>query len=211
MDRHLSSIMLLMLLAGSLVFHDPVDGQGRQGEVLITVTHDKVIALPAGGGAIEEGLAVNEAVGTTGARGQSGFAQTSDRLLGFSTELRRWTEVRLSADERVERHQILPRLIVVQTTRQLYGFQEGRGHWTSESLGANEQAKQLHGRGHISVVTTTERILAFSSFTGGFFSQSFLADERVVSIDETNDAVMVRTSTRLLAFRSQTTEWVEVK
>lgn len=211
MNRRLSSIVLLALLAGSLLFHDAADGQGRHGDVMVTATSEKVIALPAGGGAIEEGLAVNEAVRNTGARGQTGFALTSDRLLGFSTELRRWTDVRLSAEERVERHQVLPRLIVVQTTRQLYGFQEGRGHWTSESLGANERAKQLHGRGHVVVAVTSDRVLAFSSFTGGFFSLPWSTDERVISVDDTNDAVMVRTSARLLAFRSQTTEWVEVK
>ena len=145
------------------------------------------------------------------AKGQTGFAQTSTRLLGFSSELRRWTDVQLGAEERVERHQVLPRLAVVQTSRGLYGFQEARGHWTNESLGTNEHAKQVHGRGHALVVITTERVLVFSSFTGGFFSLPWSTDERVLSVDDTNDAVMVRTSARLLAFRSQTTEWVEVR
>ena len=54
------------------------------------------------------------------AKGQTGFAQTSTRLLGFSSELRRWTDVQLGAEERVERHQVLPRLAVVQTSRGLY-------------------------------------------------------------------------------------------
>ena len=144
-----SFLLLMMLFADLFAFNGTVGGQGRHGDVMVTVTSEKIIALPASGGAIEEGLAANEAVGKTVARGQTGFAQTSARLLGFSTELRRWTEVQLSANEPVERYQVLPRLIVVQTTRQLYGFQEGRGHWTSEPLGANEQAKQLHGRGHV--------------------------------------------------------------
>jgi hypothetical protein len=202
---------LLTLLTASVVCHDAAEGQGRHGDVLVTVTNEKVIALPAGGNGIEEALGVNESVIVTAAKGQTGFAQTSSRLLGFSSELRRWAEVQLSAEERIERHQVLPRLIVVQSARQLYGFQEGRGHWTSLSLGANEEVKQLHGRGHVSVVISTEHVFAFSSFTGGFFAQPWSTDERVVSIDETNDAVMVRTSARLLAFRSQTTDWVEVK
>ncbi|HEY7130379.1 MAG TPA: hypothetical protein VH332_11935 [Nitrospira sp.] len=211
MNRRLLSFMILTLLASPLAFQATVDGQGRHGDVLVTVANDKVIALPAGGAAIEEALEVNESVVSAAARGQTGFAQTSTRLLGFSSGLRRWTEVQLDAGERVERRQVLPRLIVVQSVRQLYGFQEGRGHWTTVSLGANEQAKQLHGRGHVAIVITTERVFAFSSFTGGFFAQPWSTDERVVSVDDTNDAVMVRTSSRLLAFRSQTTEWVEVK
>jgi hypothetical protein len=204
--------MLSFTLAVGLLFlSGTAHSQGRQGDVLVTVANDKIIALPPGGGDIEEGLGVNETVATTAARGQTGFAQTSTRLLGFSSELRRWTDVQLAAEERVERHQVLPRLILVQTNRQLYGFQEGRGHWTSESLGTTEQVKQLQGRGHVTVVITNERVLAFSSFTGGFFSFPWTTDERVLSIDETNDAVMVRTSTRLLAFRSQTTAWAEVR
>jgi hypothetical protein len=211
MTRPPPSILLTTLVAGLFALSGTAHAQGRHGDVMVTVAGDKVIALPAGGSAIEEGLGVNEMVATTAARGQTGFAQTSTRLLGFSSELRRWTEVQLAAEERVERHQVLLRLIVVQTNRQLYGFQEGRGHWTNESLGTNEQVKQLHGHGHVAVVITTERALAFSSFTGGFFSLPWSTDERVLSVDETNDAVMVRTSIRLLAFRSQTTEWVEVR
>ena len=210
MNLRLSSFLLIAVV-GLLASNATVNSQGRQGDVLVTVTNDKIMALPAGGSAIEEGLAVNERVEKTLARGQTGFAQTSDRLLGFSSELRRWTDLPLGAQEHVDRHHILPRLIVVQTNRQLYGFQEGRGHWTTEPLGTNEQAKQLYGRGHVAVVITTERALAFSSFTGGFFSFPWSTDERTLSVDETNDAIMVRTSARLLAFRSQTTEWVEVK
>jgi hypothetical protein len=211
MNRQRPPILFITLAAGLFALSGIAHSQGRHGDVMVTVTTDKVIALPAGGSAIEEGLGVNETVATTAVRGQTGFAQTSTRLLGFSSELRRWTDVQLAAGERVERHQVLPRLILVQTNRQLYGFQEGRGHWTNESLGARETVTQLHGHGHVAVVITTERALAFSSFTGGLFSLPWSTDERVFSVDETNDAVMVRTSTRLVAFRSQTTEWVEVK
>src|SRR6476620_2564889 len=149
MRHRLSPLLLIALAAGVFAFNGTVDGQGRHGDVLVTVTNEKVIALPAGGGALEEALGVNESVINLAARGQIGVAQTSTRLLGFSSELLRWTQIQLGAEERVERHQVLPRLAVVQTSRQLYGFQEGRGHWTNEPLGTNEQAKQVHGRGHI--------------------------------------------------------------
>lgn len=211
MNRRRPSILLITLVAGLFASSGIAQGQGRHGDVMVTVANDKVIALPAGGSAIEEGLGANETVQKTAARGQTGFALTSTRLLGFTSELRRWADVPLTGEERVERHQVLPRLIVVQTNRQLYGFQEGRGHWTNESLGASETVTQVHGHGHVAVVITSERALAFSSFTGGFFSLPWSTDERVLSVEETNDGVMVRTSTRLLAFRSQTTAWVEVK
>ncbi len=203
--------VLLFVLLTSLCGQDPALSQGRHSDVMVTVMKDKIVALSAGGSGGEESLGVNETVVTTGAHGFTGFAQTTNRLLGFSSGLRRWTEIPLAVDERIERHQILPALILVQSNRQVYGFQEGRGHWSSEALGTSEVVKQVRGRGHIAFAVTTERALAFSSYTGGFFSIPWSADERVQSVDETGDAVMIRTSTRTLAFRSQTTEWVEIR
>ncbi|MCS6294430.1 MAG: hypothetical protein H8J66_15270 [Nitrospira sp.] len=199
-------MLLMALCCHSLAF-----SQSRHSDVMVTVMKDKIVALSASGGGGEESLGVNETVVTTGARGFTGFAQTTSRLLGFSSGLRRWTEIPLAIDERIERHQILSALILVQSDRQVYGFQEGRGHWTSEALGTSELVKQVRGRGHIAVAITTDRALAFSSYTGGFFSIPWSTDERVQSVDETGDAVMIRTSTRTLAFRSQTTEWVEIR
>ncbi len=199
--------MLLMVLC----FHSLASSQSRHSDVMVTVMKDKIVALSASGGGGEDSLGVNETVVTTGARGFTGFAQTTTRLLGFSSGLQRWTEIPLDINEHVERHQILPALILVQSDRQVYGYQEGRGHWSSEALGTSEIVKQVRGRGHIAIAVTTERALAFSSYTGGFYSIPWATDEQVHSIDETGDAVMIRTSARTLAFRSQTTEWVEIR
>lgn len=183
----------------------------RLGDVTMTVANGKIVAFPASGGGIEENLGMHETVIAAAARGQTEFVQTSTRLWGFFSELRRWTEVPLSAEEQVGRNHVLPRLILAQSDRQMYGFQEGRGHWSTESPGIRETVKQLHGRGHVAVAITSERALAFSSYTGGFFSIPWSNDERVLSVEETNDAYMVRTSARMLVFRSQATEWTEVK
>lgn len=199
-------VLVALVMSGSFAF-----GQGWRGDVMITVVNDKLVAIPAAGSRIEESLGANETVQNTAARGQTGFAQTSTRLLGFSSERRHWAEAPLGVNETVERRHVQGRLIVAQTNRQVYGFQEGRAHWTSEPLGARETVKQLQGRGHVAVVLTSDRALAFSSYTGGFFSIPWSTDERIQSVDETSDAVMVRTSTRTLAFRSQTTEWVEIR
>ncbi len=136
---------------------------------MVTGLNDKVVALPAGGSSVEESLGVSETVVRTGARGATGFAHTSARLLGFSSEIRRWSEIPLAAEERVEQQLVLPRLILVHGERALYGFQEGRGHRFQEALGSREVVRRLHGRGHVAVVVTSERAVAFSSYTGRFF------------------------------------------
>lgn len=202
------SLLLLTVLSAYFI---PVFAQGHQGDVMITVVKDKVVALPAAGSVVEEGLSVNETIITAAARGPAGLAQTSSRLLGFSTSLRRWTEVHLGVEESVERHQVLPRLLVVQTNRRVHGFQESRGHWFSEALGPNEIVKQLHGRGHVAVTITTERALAFSAFTGGFFPIRWSAHEQLQAVDKTNDTILVRTTARQLVFRSQRAGWTEMK
>ena len=68
-----SFLLLMMLFADLFAFNGTVGGQGRHGDVMVTVTSEKIIALPASGGAIEEGLAANETVGKTVAQGQTGL------------------------------------------------------------------------------------------------------------------------------------------
>ena len=209
---NLVTYRLLSVLVGSrCLFSGIAAAQGHRGDVMVAVMKDKVVAVPAGGSGVEESHGMSESVITTETRGQTAFTQTSDRLLGFPSELRRWTEVRLDSEEHVGRHHVLPRVILAQSDRRVYGFQEGRGHWTSESLGTRETVKQLHGRGHVAVAITSERAMAFSSYTGGIFSIPWSPDEKVLSVEDSHDSCMVRTSTRMLIFRSQSTEWMEVQ
>ena len=208
---NLTIFRLLCILTGSLsLFASMAVAPSHAGDVTVAVLHDKVIALPAGGSGMEESLGLNETVIVTEARGQTAFAQTSNRLLGFSSALRRWTDVQLDSGEQVGRHRVLPRLILAQSDRRVYGFQEGRGHWTTEPLGTRETVKQLHGRGNVAVAITSERAMAFSSYTGGIFSIPWSTDEKVLSVEDSPDACAVRTSTRMLVFRSRSTEWMEV-
>ena len=205
-SRFVRPLLIMVALCASSTF-----AEIRQVDVLVTVVKDRVVALPGGGSPVEEPLGVNETVVITAAQGPAGFALTNRRLLGFSSSLRRWTEVQLGVEEHVEQHRVLPRLLLVQTNRRVHGFQESRGHWFSEALGPNETIKQLQGRGHVAVAITPERALAFSAFTGGFFSTRFSANEHVQSIDQANDVTLVRTTARQLAFRSQIGVWTEMR
>jgi hypothetical protein len=49
--------------------------------VTVTPTADKVIAWSAAGGGIEESLQPGESVVTSGARGHTGFVQTSNQAV----------------------------------------------------------------------------------------------------------------------------------
>ena len=203
--------VIRVFIAGLLLTPSLSQSQGGGGQVTITPTTDKVIAWSAAGGGVEESLQPGESVVTSGARGHTGFVQTSNRLLGFSSGLRQWREVRLGVEEQVGRYQLLPFLILAHTNQQVHGFQETRGHWTSISLGPSETVSQLRGQGHVAVAITNERALGFSTYTGGFFDIAWTPQERVLSVDGSQNGMVVRTSSRTVIFTSQSTGWTEVR
>jgi hypothetical protein len=133
--------MIMVSIAGLLLMPTLSQSRGGGGQVTVTPTADKVIAWSAVGGGVEESLQPGESVVTSGARGHTGFVQTSNRLLGFSAGLRQWREVSLGVEERIGRHQLLPFLILAHSNQQVYGFQETRGHWTALSLGPSENGR----------------------------------------------------------------------
>jgi hypothetical protein len=151
------SILVMAIIAVQCWLTPLVHSQGRSAQVTVTPTADKVIAWSAAGGGVEESLQPGESVVASGARGHTGFVQTSTRLLGFSAGLRQWREVSLGVEERIVRHQLLPFLILAHSNQQVYGFQETRGHWTELSLGPNEKVVHLRGHGHVAVAITNER------------------------------------------------------
>ena len=211
--RTLSLLLLAVTVftGNLLVSAIPSQSQGGGGQVTITPTTDKVIAWSAAGGGVEESLQPGESVVTSGARGHTGFVQTSNRLLGFSSGLRQWREVRLGLEEQVGRYQLLPFLILAHTNQQVHGFQETRGHWTSIALGPSETVSQLRGQGYVAVAITNERALGFSTYTGGFFDIAWTPQERVLSVDGSQNGMVVRTSSRTVIFKSQSTGWTEVR
>jgi len=213
MRRSLTRMLttIIVSITGGLLTPSFSQSQGGHGHVTITSTADKLIAWPAAGGGIEESLKPGESVVRSGARGHTGFAQTSTRLLGFSAGLRQWREVSLGVEERMERYQLLPFLILAHTNQHVYGFQETRGHWTATALGPSETVTQLRGQGHVAVAITTERALGFSTYTGGFFDLSWTPQERVLSVDGSQHGIVVHTSTRTVIFKSQSNGWSEVR
>jgi len=203
--------VIIVFVAGLLLTPSLSQSQGGGGQVTITPTTDKVIAWSAVGGGVEESLQPGESVVTSGARGHTGFVQTSNRLLGFSSGLRQWREVRLGGEEQIGRYQLLPFLILAHTNQQVHGFQEARGHWTSIALGPSETVSQLRGQGHVAVAITNERALGFSTYTGGFFDIAWTPQERVLSVDGSQNGMVVRTSSRTVIFKSQSNGWTEVR
>ena len=203
--------MIMVSIAGLLLMPTLSQSRGGGGQVTVTPTADKVIAWSAVGGGVEESLQPGESVVTSGARGHTGFVQTSNRLLGFSSGLRQWRDVRLGVEEHIGRYQLLPFLILAHTNQQVHGFQETRGHWTSISLGPSETVSQLRGQGHVAVAITNERALGFSTYTGGFFDIAWTPQERVLSVDGSQNGMVVRTSSRTVIFKSQSPGWTEVR
>ena len=182
--------------------------QGRVTDVLVSVVKDKVIAV-TGVGQSEIDLTVGETVRSTKAQGLTALAITSTRLLGFSSQLRRWNEQTLAGDEHVATSKVLREFCLVTTDQHLFGFQETLAHWTSEDLGSSERVQDVRAQGHLAVVVTTERLLGFSALMNGFHPIALQGDERVQGIEHTGDAFLIKTSSRTLMFRSRMAGWIE--
>ena len=194
----------IQLLGCTLAF-----AQGRFTDVLVSVVKDKVIAI-TGVGQSEIDLSPGETVVSTKAQGLTALAITSTRLLGFSSQLRRWGEQPLDGDEHVKTSQVLRELGIVATDQHLYRFQETLAHWTSEALVGAEQVQDLRAQGHLALAVTTSRLVGFSAFMSGFHAIELQGDERPQAIEHTGDAYLVRTASRTLMFRSRMAGWTEV-
>jgi hypothetical protein len=162
--------MIMVSIAGLLLMPTLSQSRGGGGQVTVTPTADKVIAWSAVGGGVEESLQPGESVVTSGARGHTGFVQTSNRLLGFSAGLRQWREVSLGVEERIGRYQLLPFLILAHSNQQVYGFQETRGTGRSCPSGrakrcptarARACGRRHHQRTGIGVLDLHRRVLRY--------------------------------------------------
>ena len=182
--------------------------QSRVTDVLVSVVQDKVIAV-TGVGQSEIDLSVGETVRSTKAQGLTALAITTTRLLGFSSQLRRWGEQTLAGDEHVATSQVRREFCLVVTDQHLFGFQETLAHWTSEDLGASERVQDVRAQSHLAVVVTTERLLGYSALMNGFHAIALQVDERLQGIEHTGDAILIKTSSRTLLFRSRMAGWIE--
>lgn len=183
--------------------------QGRFTDVLVSVVENKVMAV-TGVGQSEIELSVGESLVSVKGHGLTALAVTSARLLGFSSQLRRWSEQALETDEHVTKSHVLRELALVATDQHLYGFQETMAHWTGEALGGSERVQDVQAQGHLALVVTTDRVVGFSAFMNGFHMMALQADERIQGIEHTGDAYLVKTSRRTVILRSRIAGWVDV-
>lgn len=183
--------------------------QGRFTDVLVSVIDNKVVAV-TGIGQSEIDLSVGETVVSMKGNGLTALAITTTRLLGFSSQLRRWSEQPLTTDEHVNKSHVLRELSLVATDQHVYGFQETMAHWTGEALSGSERVQEVRGQGHVALAVTTDRLIGFSAFMSGFHTMSLEADEGVQGIEHTGDAYVVRTSRRTVILRSRIAGWADM-
>lgn len=200
------AVLLVSALAAPALAQSPITDQ-----VLITVLRDRVFAATPGEGLQRTDLLAGEEILHSESKGLNALVQTSVRLLGFSSQVMRWSEQRTDLGERVQDRRVLPRFILVRSERHLYGFQGPLGRWKIEDLGVREEIRETLAGESVAVVVTDRRALAFSAFTGGFFQQDLSPDEPVLSSAMNDNVVILTTGTRRWIFRSQLAVWAELR
>jgi len=180
-------------------------------QVLITVLRDRIFAATPGEGLMRADLLAGEEVMKIESKGVNALVQTSVRLLGFSSQVVRWNEVRTDLGEKVQDSRVTQSFLFVRTNRRLHGFQGPLGRWKTEDLGVREEIRDTLVAENVAVVVTDRRALAFSAITGGFFQQDLSTDDPVVSSAVNANVVILTTGTRRWIFRSQLAAWAELR
>jgi hypothetical protein len=199
-------VLLASALATSVLAQNPITNQ-----ILVTVLRGGVFAVTPGEGIMRADLLAGEEVLSVESVGLNALVLTSKRLLGFSSQVMRWSEQRTDLSEQIQDRRVLPRFILVRTNRHLYGFQSPLGRWKTEDLGPREEVRDTLTADHVGVVITDRRALAFSAFTGGFFQQDLSIDDPVVSSAINANVVILTTGSRRWIFRSQLAVWAELR
>lgn len=180
-------------------------------QILVTVVRDRIFAVTPIEGIVRADLMAGEEILDIASVGVNALVHTTNRLLAFSSQTLRWSELRTDLGERVLDRRITQRLILIRTERHLYGFQGQIGRWKTEDLGVREEIRNTLVDEHVAVVVTDRRALAFSSFTGGFFPQDLSPDEPILSTAVNDNVVVLSTGVRRLIFRSQLAIWAELQ
>ena len=180
-------------------------------QVLITVVRDRIFAATPGEGLMRADLLAGEEVMKIESKGVNALVQTSVRLLGFSSQVVRWNEVRTDLGEKVQDSRVTQSFLFVRTNRRLHGFQGPLGRWKTEDLGVREEIRDTLVAENVAVVVTDRRALALSAISGGFFQQDLSTDDPVVSSAVNANVVILTTGTRRWIFRSTLAIWAELR
>lgn len=209
--RVASVVSLLVVCLLSVPSSARAQGPLITDQVLITVLRDRIFAATPGEGLMRADLLAGEEIMKIESKGLNALVQTSVRLLGFSSQVTRWSEVRTDLGEKVQDSRVTQSFLFVRTNRHLYGFQGPLGRWKTEDLGVREEIRDTLVAENVAVVVTDRRALAFSAFTGGFFQQDLSTDDPVVASAINANVVILTTGTRRWIFRSQLAVWSELR
>src|SRR5437867_10558333 len=100
--RVASVVSLLVVCLLSVPSSARAQGPLITDQVLITVLRDRIFAATPGEGLMRADLLAGEEIMKIESKGVNALVQTSVRLLGFSSQVVRWSEVRTDLGEKVQ-------------------------------------------------------------------------------------------------------------
>lgn len=180
-------------------------------QVTVTVSKGRLLGIHSGEGIARISLAAGENIVAMKAKGITGFVQTSERLLGYSGKLQRWSKRRLEVSEVVQNVYVTPRLVLVVGEQHIYGFQSEVGQWRIKPLRSGETLTQAIVKDHVAVVISNHQAFGFSAFTGGFFIKDLPLTYEEINSDANDNIIILKLSDRQLVFRSRLAVWTELR
>jgi len=195
---------------------DPIVNPGVEIEDQLDVFRldNRIIAVDARNQRQREvQLEVGERIIALESRGLVAVAVTTARLLGVSTQVSQWQELRYRVEDRArlpERVFVGDRVALVPLQQHLVAMSTTSKSWSELQLGPREPVGPVYVGNNIAVAVTPRRAIAFAPKLSDFVEIGLTPQEQVESASTNDSSVSLTTSRRLLTFRVGSGRWTEI-
>jgi len=159
-------------------------------------------------------LEVGEEVIGLDARGLVAVVRTTARLMGTTTEVQDWKELRYRIRERENPPQeafLGDRVVVVVLRDRLVALSTTSRNWQEFPLGPREPRGDVSVGTNLAIMVTGRRAIAFGPGISRFVEINLTPNEEIEASRVSENSATVTTSRRILIFRAAAGQWQELR
>lgn len=158
-------------------------------------------------------LEIGEEVVGLDTRGLVAVVRTTSRILGTTTEISGWQELRYRVRERQnlpDRVYLGDRVALVALPNRLMGLSTTSASWQEFPIGAREVWGSIFTGTNVAIVLTNRRAIAFAPGISQFVEITLTPQEAIEDISVRENSATLTTSKRLLIFRVGSGQWTDI-
>jgi len=213
--RRLGLVLLLGLLnmgqSGSRV----LPGLEVEDQLDLIQVDRRVILIDAANQRQQEfDLEIGEGVLGLDTQGLVAVVRTTARIMGTTTEIQNWIEMRYRIEERANPPQqsfLGDRVALLVLQNRLLGLSTTSRSWQEFAIGPREPRGPVFTGDNLAVVITGRRAIAFSPRISTFVEINLTPNEEIERTQVRDNSATLTTSRRILIFRSTAGQWTELR